>query len=250
MKIDVITYHESIYDRQISESTVVVIDVLRCTSAMINAFVNGCTRIIPVVEAGDAIMLAKGIGRKDCVVGGERGCNIVPGFDVGNSPFEYSRERVKGRTVIVSTSNGTNAICGVSQAKRVYSGALNNSRACAKRAASSENDVLIVCSGTNGMISADDCIAAGSIIRRMLDSGVDCSLSDVALICVNLYDSWKKGGFDLHKTYHCARLISLGYEKDVDYCLKEDTTELVPVFENGVCYQPIMFHVKHSNERS
>lgn len=234
MKIDVITYHESIYDRHISESTVVVIDVLRCTSAMINAFRNGCTRIIPVVEAGDAIMLARNIGRSDCVVGGERGCNIVPGFDVGNSPFEYTGERVNGKTVIVSTSNGTNAICGVSKAKKVYIGAMSNSRACAKCAAQSDNDVLFVCSGTNGMISADDCIACGSIISHMLDAGTDCSLSDFAMICTELYKAWRDGRFDLLKTYHCGRLIALGYGKDVDFCLTEDTTQLVPVFEDGV----------------
>lgn len=234
MKIDVLTYHEKIYDRQIAESTVLVIDVLRCTSAIINAFDNGAARVIPFIEPGDAIALATSIGRNDCVVGGERGCNIVPGFDVGNSPFEYSREKVEGKTVIVSTSNGTNAICGTEKAKRVFLAAMSNSKAAAAKAIRYRDNITIVCSGTNGMISADDCVAAGSVIANILNSRVDAELTDFAMICVSLYYQWLNGEFDLLATFHCNRLINLGYGKDVEFCLTENTTSTVPEFSNGV----------------
>ena len=91
MKIDVITYRDKLYDNMLNGHTVIVIDVLRCTSAIIAALDNGAAKIIPAVEPGDATAYANRIGIKDCVLGGERGCMILPGFNVGNSPFEYNR---------------------------------------------------------------------------------------------------------------------------------------------------------------
>ena len=90
MKIDVITYRDKLYDNMLNGHTVIVIDVLRCTSAIIAALDNGAAKIIPAVEPGDATAYASRIGIKDCILGGERGCMILPGFNVGNSPFEYT----------------------------------------------------------------------------------------------------------------------------------------------------------------
>ena len=234
MNIDVVNYEKGRYDEEISRSTVIVIDVLRCTSAIVNAFANGCVKAVPFLEPQEAIDYAEKTGRSDCVIGGERGCNIIPGFDVGNSPFEYSRERVGGRTVVFSTSNGTNAICGVSGGKHVILGAMTNRTETAKRALETGDDILIVCSGTNGRVSADDCCAAGSIIDVIRAESPDCGLSDFAMICLELYTSWRSGSFDLKKTYHCSRLIGLGYGRDVDFCLAEDSTNVVPVYKDGV----------------
>ena len=234
MRIDVTTYKEKHTDKLLSDNAVIVIDVLRCTSAVIAALENGADKVVPFVEPGAAAALAAGIGRSDCVLGGERGCNPLPGFDVGNSPFEYSKNRVKGKTVVISTSNGSAAICGVGSAKEVFLGALSNSKACASAAAASGRDVLIVCSGTDGMVSADDCCAAGSIIGNILAAVPGCELTDIAMICLHLYRGWKEGTFDLLSTRHCARLINLGYGEDVEYCLTEDSTTLVPVYREGI----------------
>lgn len=133
MKIDVITYRDKLYDNMLNGHTVIVIDVLRCTSAIIAALDNGAAKIIPAVEPGDATAYANRIGIKDCILGGERGCMILPGFNVGNSPFEYNRETVGGKTVIISTSNGTAAICGVRNARHIFLGALSNCSAAAER---------------------------------------------------------------------------------------------------------------------
>ena len=96
------------------------------------------------------------------------------------------------------------------------------------------DDILIVCSGTNRMISADDLCAAGAIINRLRSLCSELELTDIALICEHLYNSFKSGTFDLRKTFHCARLISLGFERDVDSCLSEDSTDCVPVYANGI----------------
>ena len=234
MKIDVVNYEKNKYEAEIAESTVIIIDVLRCTSAIINAFVSGCEKALPFIEPQEAIDYANAVGRSSCVIGGERGCNIVPGFDVGNSPFEYGPERVSGKTVVFSTSNGSNANCGVAGGKHVFLGALSNRTEAAKKAYSTGEALLIVCSGTNGRISADDCCAAGSIIEALSELDPNCELSDFAMICLDLTRSWKSGSFDLKKTYHCNRLINLGYGKDVEYCLAEDSTTLVPQDKDGV----------------
>ena len=180
MKIDVITYRDKLYDNMLNGHTVIVIDVLRCTSAIIAALDNG------------------------------------------------------GKTVIISTSNGTAAICGVRNARHIFLGALSNCSAAARKAAGFMDDILIVCSGTNRMISADDLCAAGAIINRLRSLCSELELTDIALICEHLYNSFKSGTFDLRKTFHCARLISLGFERDVDYCLSEDSTDCVPVYANGI----------------
>ena len=197
MKIDVITYRDKLYDNMLNGHTVI-------TSIFIR------------------------------ILGGERGCMILPGFNVGNSPFEYNRETVGGKTVIISTSNGTAAICGVRNARHIFLGALSNCSAAARKAAGFMDDILIVCSGTNRMISADDLCAAGAIINRLRSLCSELELTDIALICEHLYNSFKSGTFDLRKTFHCARLISLGFERDVDYCLSEDSTDCVPVYANGI----------------
>lgn len=234
MRINVITYGERINHAALSACTVIVIDVLRCTSAITAALANGAEKIVPALEPADAIALAQAIGQSDCILGGERGCNKLPGFDVGNSPFEYHARTVTGKTVIISTSNGTNAICGMRDGARVYLGAMINRAAVAKTAAADMEDVLICCAGTDGAVSADDYCAAGSIIESLLKYAPSAECTDIALVCLELYRAIKRGDFDLMNTRHCRRLADLGYMRDIEYCMSEDLIEIVPVYANGV----------------
>lgn len=233
MKIDVITHYLPGAEYELANQTVIVIDVLRCTSAIIHAVEAGCEKVIPVLEPEDAISLAESLGRSRCVIGGERGCNKLPGFDVGNSPFEYDREMVEGKTVVISTSNGTSAIRGSESANTILIGAMSNCAAVAAKAIECGRDITLMCSGTNHKLSADDLCASGSIINAMLafENGLD--LTDAAMVCLGLYKSWKENKFDLLSALHCQRLIRLGYGKDVDYCLSENTSSVVPVCKNG-----------------
>ncbi len=221
---------------QLENKTVIVIDVLRCTSVMIAALGNGCERIVPVLEPARAESLADELDREHCILGGERGCNKLPGFDVGNSPLEYTQSKVGGKTVIITTSNGTNAVRRAAAGKLILIGALSNRSACAKADVEAGRDIHIICSGTSGRVSADDLIAAGGIIRAVCDYSAkqDISIhqSDSSLVCRVMYDSFLKNEFDLVGSYHCSRLISLGYRADIEYCVTEDTSEVVPYF-NG-----------------
>ena len=234
MKIDVITFKDRLRDNLLLGNTVIVVDVLRCTTSLITAVMNGSEKIIPTTEPGDAVALASHIGTGECVIGGERGGLMLPGFTVGNSPNEYSREMVEGKTVIVSTSNGTAAICGAKSAKHVLLGALINCDAVAKLAAAYGDDVLIVCAGTDGSVSADDLCAAGAIISRIRKHSNNCVISDIAAISEHLYSGMHNGSFDLSKTYHYSRLMRLGFREDIEYCMQEDITDCVPIYDDGI----------------
>lgn len=234
MNIDVIFYKDRLFDNLLNNSTVIVVDVLRCTTSIVTAVMNGAEKVIPAKEPGDAAAYASRIGGCDCVVGGERGGVMLPGFNMGNSPFEYAGRSVKNKTVIVSTTNGTQAICGVRSAKRVFLGSFINCTAVAKMVAGYRDNILIVCAGTDGQLSADDLCTAGGIINRLRRFMDDFELSDIAIIAEHLYNSWESGTFDITKTLHYSRLERLGFEDDLKYCFQQDITDCVPVYENGI----------------
>lgn len=213
--------------------TVISIDLLRSSTSMTWALVNGATKVIPTADAAEAVSIANRMG--GCILGGERGGIKLPGFDLGNSPFEYNRETVNGKSVIVSTTNGTGALCGAEGAANVLLGCMLNCTAVARRAVELGNDIIIMCAGTDHDISADDLYAAGAIaetIIRLADG--DVSACDMTLVACMVYKSWKNDLRELSLTYHCSRLLRLGFEKDVEFCLRRDVTDIVPEYINGV----------------
>lgn len=235
MKIDTIPLYSRILASHLSNYTVIVVDVLRASSSIITAIMNGAQRIVPAADPGEAAALALRLGVKDCVLAGERGGVRLPDFALGNSPAEFSRETVGGKQVILSTTNGTVAINGVSGAKTVLIGGLINRTAVARHALELGDDVLIVCAGTNGRISADDLCAAGAIAEAMNGlSGKPMEATDFTMVCCMLYADWREGRADLSVTEHYARLVKLGFEEDVKYCFRQDITDVVPVYDAGV----------------
>ncbi len=211
--------------------TVIAIDVLRSSSCIVWGLVNGAGKIIPTDDPGSAVSIA---GRlEDCILAGERGAVIIPGFDIGNSPAEYTEARVRGKSVVISTTNGTGAICKSDSASNVLIGSMLNCTAVAKRAAELNNDVILMCAGTAGEFSADDIYAAGAIASAIqaLTETDPCDLTRVACL---VYDRWKDDRTELSKTTHYQRLVSLGLEGDVSFCLTRDLTDIVPEYKDGV----------------
>lgn len=231
MNVEVVTYNENITSADFDGKTAIVIDVLRCTTTMITALMNGAASIRAFAQIEDVFTCADIIGRQDCILGGERKAVKVDGFDVGNSPLEYSSELVRGKTVIMSTTNGTRAINGASSAKVMLIGALINSEAVAQKACELANDVIIVCAGTEHKPSADDLLTAGAIVVKMLNL-CECTMNDEAIICRLLYNAWRRGEIEIRETFHCSRLLKMGMTSDVEYCLTEDLTDYVPVKES------------------
>jgi 2-phosphosulfolactate phosphatase len=153
-------------------STAVVIDVLRATTVMIQALASGCAGIIPCLEIEEAREVACGFAPGSVLLGGERGGRPIPGFDLGNSPAEYSPEACRGKTVVITTTNGTRAIRACRAADRVYVAGFVNLAAMSRRLwreleGPEQRPVHLVCAGTEGEVSWEDTLLAGSLCRAV-----------------------------------------------------------------------------------
>ena len=211
--------------------TVISIDVLRSSSCIVWGLVNGASKIIPVDDPGSAVSIAGRLG--DCVLAGERGAVLIPGFDIGNSPAEYTEARVGGRAVVISTTNGTGAICKSESAANVLIGSMLNCTAVAKRAVELRNDVILMCAGTGGEFSADDVYTAGAIASA-IQAQAETDPCDLTRVACLVYDRWKNDRTELSQTTHYKRLVSLGLERDTNFCLTRDLKDVVPEYKNGV----------------
>lgn len=235
MRVDVIYTFGRLLDNQISNHTVIVVDALRATSCIVWAVKNGAAKVIPTQDPGDAVAVAGRLGLQDCVLAGERGGLPIPGFALGNSPHEFGPETVRNKTVIISTTNGTAALYGARNAKKALVGAMINRTAAGMRAAQEGNDIIVLCAGTGGQVSADDIVAAGAIadaVCRCAQSQVE--LTDAAIISIAMFQDFLDGRLDMALTSHYRALTALGFERDVEFCLTRDLTDVVPCYDNGV----------------
>lgn len=147
----------------------IVLDVLRATSAMTYALANGCDRVIPCLEVEDAVRTARDLPEGSAVLGGERGGLPIEGFDFGNSPGDYTREACQGRTLVMTTTNGTKAILAAKPADRVLICSFPILSASVKALREDGRPIHIVCAGTEGTVSWEDSLLAGALVDRLID---------------------------------------------------------------------------------
>ncbi|MGI6332465.1 MAG: 2-phosphosulfolactate phosphatase [Zhaonellaceae bacterium] len=239
MELDVVFTADEVDPALTPEKNAVVIDVLRATTTMITSLVNGCETIIPVVrpEDGRKILeeaLASGEPRQNYCLGGERGGIIIPGYDLGNSPLEYTSQVIKGKKLIFCTTNGTLAINKAAYAKRLFLGALVNGKSVAQVLKEYDESLLLVCAGTKGSFSLEDTMAAGLIIHELLTYKPDLVLLDRAVAALALFRHHKADLFQaINLSKHAKVLTSLGFIEDIEYCVKTDLFPCVPYFEDG-----------------
>ncbi|MDF2881182.1 MAG: 2-phosphosulfolactate phosphatase [Clostridiaceae bacterium] len=233
MKIDIIISSDDIKEAKIKNKSVVVIDMLRATSVITTAIANGCTAVIPVLTIEEAFEIANR-DRNKYILGGERRAVKIDGFDCSNSPLEYTESRVKNKTVVMTTTNGTRAIKGCHGAKNIIIGAMINSKAVANRVTALDNDITLVNAGTYGEFSIDDFICSGYIIDCILKIAPHIELSDVAKTAHYIYNE-NKGiyGF-IEKASHYKTIKRLNLEDDLKYCCRKDTTMVVPEYKEGI----------------
>ena len=236
MKIDVYASHTHASEKEFRGKACVVIDTLRSTSVMITALNNGCEQIIPVTEVGTAMELKTSMGQDRTILGGERNSQKLGGFDLGNSPLEYTKHAVYGKTLVMATTNGTQAILKAREATAVYLGALLNATVVAKALLAQKKDTILLCAGTNGHFSIDDCITAGYIINRLnkLKGRQSIKLDDLGFVCYELYEHHKDNLEQcIANAAHYTALKDLGFVQDIEYCLKLDSVNVLPRFEDG-----------------
>ncbi len=234
MQITIYPTYAHADEKELGGKTAIVIDVLRATSTITSALENGCRRILPVEKKETAFQKAKALSKtEEVLLGGERDGVKIPGFDYGNSPLEYGREAVAGRTLVMCTTNGTHAIKKAAAARAVYLGCLNNAGAVAEKAVASGRDIAIICAGTRLAFSVDDIAAAGAIVSRVL-KGSKAGLDDLGRTACWLYENSKNNLRALIADSRPYRtLVALCAQKDIEYCLREDIFRKVPVFADG-----------------
>jgi len=211
--------------------TVVVIDVLRATSTIITALTNGAKEVIPVVEIKEALSLKTKYHPSEVLLCGERSAGIIPGFDLGNSPFDYSTERVQNRTLIMSTTNGTKAIRKAEGAKKLLLASFINGEEVVHQVKESD-ELVLLCSGTNGRFSMDDALCAG-YMATLLDKTTTIEACDLTRTLMMAWQSLRGKHVEAIKTsIHGKLLIRKGYEKDLEYCMQTGITHTVPQYNS------------------
>jgi 2-phosphosulfolactate phosphatase len=220
----------------LSRRAIVVIDVLRATSVIVHAISQGALEIIPVATVEEAFQMARNFPQGTTLLGGERGSKKIAGFDLGNSPREYVAEKVKGKRVILTTTNGTKAFHSVSSGKEIMAGSFFNIRATARWCLDLDRDMLLFPSGDGGRFSLEDTVCGGMLIDRIIKiGGESVSLTDAAHSAHILYRRFETNLIEVfYVSSHGRDLVAKGFEADLAFCAQIDITDIVPTFRDGV----------------
>lgn len=212
-------------------SIVVIIDILRATSAICTAFENGAVSIIPVATVDEA----KEYKRKGYLVAAERDGFVLDFADFGNSPFNFSREKVSGKTIVYSTTNGTGIINKASNACHIVIGSFLNISSLVKWIVNQDRNVVLFCAGWKNRFNLEDSICAGAIATRLLETSlyaIKCDSTHAAL------DLWSLASSNImeyiDKVAQRSRLRDKGLDDCIEFCLTPDFTGKIPVVKDGI----------------
>ena len=214
----------------IEDSIVVIIDIFRATSSICYGIENGAEAIIPVSQVEECAAYGEmGLGY---LLAAERDGKVVDGFDFGNSPFSYTKQKVSGKTIVLTTTNGTHALHLSTKANRIIIGSfLNLTSVCNWLKAQNQN-ILLVCAGWKNNFNLEDTLFAGAITERL--ANYTHTADDAAIAAADLYSLAKEDlNAYLKKTSHSERLKQLGIEADIDFCLNVDVATAIPVLDGN-----------------
>ncbi len=217
----------------VSSSIVVIIDVLRATSTIATALHNGAKAIIPVDSVAECIRIGKQI---DAITAGERDGQVAEGLQYGNSPFEYPESFVKGKTLVLTTTNGTKLLHMALDrgAKEIITGSFPNLGAVCKYLIGKNQPVVLACAAWKDKSNIEDTLFAGAVIENIQSHfQIQCDSSQIAR---TLYKAAKSDLYQFmkdHDATHYHRLSNFGLERDIRYCLTPDSTHVLPLYNEG-----------------
>ncbi|ADL12855.1 2-phosphosulfolactate phosphatase [Acetohalobium arabaticum] len=234
MKIELILTAEEIEEKKIKNRVVAAIDTFRATTTIVTALENGAREVIPVVSIPKAVEYQSQNINDDIITAGEREGQKVAELDLGNSPLSFTESIVKNKQVVLTTTNGTEMLANLNQAKKVVIAALINLGAVAKEVESAD-ELILCCAGSQGRFSLEDFITAGGLIYRLKDKGIKLELSDLSLVAYQSYlINSNKLLATLSQSENGDRLISLGKQSDVNYALQKDLYSITPIYCQGI----------------
>jgi len=220
-----------LYD--LNNAIVVIVDVLRATSTIATALYNGARCVIPVDSVAKCIELGRKI---DSITAGERDGQIAEGLQHGNSPFEYPTSFVGGKTLVLTTTNGTKLLHMALErgARHIITGSFPNLSAVCDYLLQHQQRVVIGCAAWKDRVNIEDLLFAGAVINRVKDAfNINC---DASHISETIYCNAKHDLFQFMKDQdasHYHRLMNYGLEKDIRYCLTPDVANILPFYEDG-----------------
>jgi 2-phosphosulfolactate phosphatase len=216
----------------LESAVVVVIDVLRATTTLLEALANGARGVYPMASTEEAVKLAQTLGREDTLLCGERKGSKVEGFDLGNSPREFTREAVEGKRLVMSTTNGTRALTVAAHVERLLPCAFTNLSAVARSVQGSDR-LVVICAGREGRFSMDDALCAGHLLRQVLGDA-EGELNDAARAARALAGFRKPSRKLFELTDGGRALVEIGLGDDLDICAQVDRHDIVAELRDQV----------------
>lgn len=212
------------------DSIVVIIDVLRASSAICTAFENGVEKLIPVAD----ISTARDYKSNGYLVAAERDGYVLDFADFGNSPFNFTREKVSGKTIVYSTTNGTGIIQIASGSYMTVIGTFLNISSLTDWLKEQDRPVLLFCAGWKNRFNIEDTVCAGAMAEKLLSSGLYSTICDSTLAAMDLWLLAKDNltGY-IEKAAQRSRLREKGLDDCLEFCLSQDFTKAIPVMFDG-----------------
>lgn len=221
----------NLYD--ISDSIVVIIDVLRATSTIAAALYNGAKSVIPVDSVAGCIKLGK---QMEVITAGERDGKIAEGLQYGNTPLQYTPDFIKGKTLVLTTTNGTKLlhVALAANANSIITGAFCNISSVCDYLAKKKSNVMLACAAWKNRVNIEDTLFAGAVVHRIKQHfDVNC---DATLIAESLFLQANGDLYNFMKeknASHYHRLMNFGLEEDIKFCLTEDNANILSIYSGG-----------------
>lgn len=233
MRLDVFFTPDELSGADLRDQVAVVVDVLRATSVITQALASGARMIYPVATTEEAVRLGQNLDRSELILCGERGGLRIEGFDLGNSPLEFTPDAVSERTLVMTTTNGTPALVAAATAARTLAASFLNLGAVAKSIAD-DDAITIICAGRERHFALEDAVCAGMLIERVMKGRTKTlALNDGAIAALGLAKRFA-GDLDamMRDTAAGRQLTQIGHEHDVVYCAGVDQLDVVPRLED------------------
>jgi len=228
VNIDLCFTAQKLTPAMVSGKNVIIIDVFRTSSTIITALYQGAKKIIPAFTPQNAWQLKE--ENPSFALGGEVNCEKLDGFDLGNSPLEYSPGKVKNHTIILSTTNGTTTIDKARDADNIYIGSFLNASTLVQEIENSPQDLLLACAGTQGEYSLEDVCCAGYFLH-LFKNTVKPFLNDKALSALALYHNYQKNlPYYLSRSKNGRTLLAKGYWLDIEFCCIQNYLPTIPIY--------------------
>ena len=234
MRLDVFFGHHQLVPGDVAGRVVAVIDVLRASTTIAVALANGARAVVPFESSEDVITRSKSLARQEIRLAGERRMHPIPGFDFGNSPREFTREAVEGKTILLSTTNGTRVLLAMQGARDVLVASYVNFSPCLamlRAAARGGADIAIVCAGHERHFSLEDAACAGRYARDITKRLANVDVNDAARACMLVNGKYRDDLAHLFAiSSHGRALAEAGYAEDLTICAAVDACAVVPLY--------------------